>query len=166
MPQILGRNANTYLLNDYYTFNTTARHHEAVKEGRVPIPTKCTKHQKWLFSLSWLYFCFCFLPRPLWARPGRKNSWFCECHAGSEHQYRSGSCCCWCFGKRPDVCGVSLNYWPTFFSVFTGSSLQIRSLSLLWYSLRSCKYWVNLGYSFLLKLLTLYVSENWPFEPR
>lgn len=56
MPQILGRNANMYLLNDYYTFNTIARYHEAVKEGRVPIPTKCTKHQKWLFSLSWLYF--------------------------------------------------------------------------------------------------------------
>lgn len=56
MPHILGRNANMYLLNDYYTFNTTARHHEAVKEGTVPTLTKSTKHQKWLFSLPWLYF--------------------------------------------------------------------------------------------------------------
>lgn len=45
------------------------------------------------------------------------------------------------------------------------SSLKIRSLSLLWYSLRLCKYWINLDYySFLLKLLTLYISENWPFR--
>lgn len=107
-------------------------------------------------ELKWHIFCFCFLNRPVWAWPGRKNTWFCECHARVKHKYRSWSCCCWRFGKSHSACP---SLWLTHpnYSVLTEKCLQIR---LPWHSLS----WVNLYYWFkwkvaLQKLLASSISS-------
>lgn len=98
-------------------------------------------------ELKWQIFCFCFLNRPVWAWPGRKNTWFCECHARVKHKYRSWSCCCWRFGKSHSACP---SLWLTHpnYSVLTEKYLQIRVPNHPWYSLS----WVNLYYWFKWKL--------------
>lgn len=105
------------------------------------------------------------LNRPVWAWPGRKNTWLCECHASFEHEYRPRSCRCRCFGKSHNVHRISLTYSSTVFSVLTENRVQIRVLNHLGHSVKLCKYWVNwYYYHFLFKLLSLYISENWPYR--
>lgn len=110
-------------------------------------------------ELKWHTFCFCLLNRPVRAWPGRKNTWFCECHACAKYKYRSWSCCCWRFGKSHSACP---SLWLTHpnYSVLTEKCLQIRLLNHPWHSLS----WVNLCSWFFLKPLSLYISESWPYR--
>lgn len=94
-------------------------------DGKRQEPLQRTE-EIWI-KVTYLSVLF-FLNRPVWAWPGRKRTWLCECHASSEHEYRPGGCCCWCFGKSRNVYTIS---WAVF-SVLTENRLPNQGTPSSW----------------------------------